>query len=142
MRFFVWPIIRRGLTTATVLAFFLYSLSVAWGAEKLPSFFDAPLIIYGIKISLALLLLWGGGWVLLRWGPSSWRSGVSREEQEGVVLLSSRVVGRGKVYLLRCGPDVIAFWSGRKESILLGRWSGKEWQAWCEEKSSVHSSSE
>lgn len=138
----VWPVIRRGLTTMGVLAFLLFSFERAWGSGDASGFPGTSLITYTIKISLALLLLWGGSWAFLRWGPSFPKSGVSRGVSEEIVLFSWRMLGRGKVYLFGCGPDVIALWVSRKESVLLGRWSREEWAKWQEEGPSRSSSSE
>ena len=138
----VWPVIRRGLTTVAVLAFSLFPFEGVWGSEEVSGFSETSLLTYTIKISLALLLLWGGSWAFLRWGPGSRKSGFSRNVSEEIVLFSSRILGRGRVYLFRCGPDVIALWISRKESVLLGRWSREEWAQWQEEGPFRSSSSE
>jgi hypothetical protein len=32
------------------------------------------------------------------------------------------------MYIVKTGPDVIAFWAGRNGSAVLGRWSLEEWE--------------
>ncbi len=143
MKQFFWAA-RRGLPSATVLAFLLFSPQGASGApEGTLLWHDAPLLQYSVKVGLALLLLWGGSLLLLRWGPFPRRGGVFGRVPGGVALLSSVPLDRGRVYALSCGPDVVVLWIARKETVLLGRWPREEWMAWgAEEKSSLSLSSE
>jgi hypothetical protein len=141
-RFF--QVARRGLLGTTVLAFLLFypqeTPAVSGGA--LP-WQDLPLLQYGIKVALALLLLWGGSLALIRWGPLPRKGAPFGEAPGGMALLSSTMLGRGRVYALSCGPDVVVLWIARKEAVLLGRWPREEWMAWDgNEKSSPSLSSE
>ena len=136
--------VRRGLFGTTVLAFLLfYPKGVPGASEGALPWQDAPLLQYGIKVALALLLLWGVGLALLRWGPFPRKGGPFGEAPGGMALLSSTMLGRGRVYALSCGPDVVVLWIARKETVLLGRWPREEWMAWgAEEKVSPSLSSE
>ena len=130
MKRFFWTA-RRGLLGTTVLAFLLFHPEEAPGVSKAALLWqDAPLLQYGIKVVLALLLLWGGSLALIRWGPFPRRGAPFGKTPGGVGLLSSTMLGRGQVYALSCGPDVVVLWVDRKETVLLGRWPREEWMAW------------
>lgn len=46
-----------------------------------------------------------------------------------VEVLSSLPLGKGVFFVVRCGPDVLAFTlSGSGGACLMGRWSYEEWR--------------
>ena len=47
---------------------------------------------------------------------------------EAEVLTSLRLTGRDIFFVVRCGPDVIAFTVGQGGTCLLGRWNYDEWR--------------
>ncbi len=143
MKCSVRAVIRRGLPPTTVLAFLLFLPAVALAAaETFPRWQETPFLGYVLKVSLALFLLWGGSLLLVRWGPFPRGKGVLSREGAGISLLSSSVLDRGRVYVFSCGPDVMALWVARRQTVLLGRWSREEWTAWHAEEFSSSSSSE
>ncbi|MBQ9433477.1 MAG: hypothetical protein IJU26_04590 [Synergistaceae bacterium] len=48
--------------------------------------------------------------------------------REAEILTSLRLTGRDIFFVVRCGPDVIAFTVGNAGTCLLGRWTYDEWQ--------------
>ena len=48
--------------------------------------------------------------------------------REAEIITSLRLTGRDIFFVVRCGPDVIAFTVGNNGTYLLGRWSCDEWQ--------------
>ena len=48
--------------------------------------------------------------------------------REAEIITSLRLTGRDIFFVVRCGPDVIAFTVGNNGTCLLGRWSCDEWQ--------------
>ena len=48
--------------------------------------------------------------------------------REAEIITSLRLTGRDIFFVVRCGPDVIAFTVGNAGTCLLGRWSCDEWQ--------------
>ncbi|MBQ7220078.1 MAG: hypothetical protein IJS28_03765 [Synergistaceae bacterium] len=46
---------------------------------------------------------------------------------EAEILTSLRLTGRDIFFVVRCGPDVIAFTVGAQGTCLLGRWSYDDW---------------
>ena len=47
--------------------------------------------------------------------------------QEAEILTSLRLTGRDIFFVVRCGPDVIAFTLGPGGACLMGRWSYEDW---------------
>lgn len=43
------------------------------------------------------------------------------------ILSSLHLTGRDKFFVVRCGPDVIAFVLSQSGACLLGRWSYEQW---------------
>ena len=54
------------------------------------------------------------------------------------ILSSLRLNGRDMFFVLRCGPDVIAFTDGERGACFMGRWSYEEWTK--SEKSEIKNS--
>lgn len=47
--------------------------------------------------------------------------------REAEILTSLRLTGRDIFFVVRCGPDVIAFTLGPGGACLMGRWSYEDW---------------
>ena len=47
--------------------------------------------------------------------------------REAEILTSLRLTGRDIFFVVRCGPDVIAFTLGQGGACLMGRWSYEDW---------------
>ena len=45
------------------------------------------------------------------------------------ILTSLRLTGRDVFFVVRCGPDVIAFTLGPNGACLMGRWTLEEWRS-------------
>jgi hypothetical protein len=76
---------------------------------------------YIIKMLLALAALGAGGWALVRFLPG-------RASSRGHIrILGAASVGRDMLYIVRAGPDVIAFLSSKGGSSVIGRWNAEEW---------------
>ena len=43
------------------------------------------------------------------------------------ILSSLRLTGRDIFFVVRCGPEVIAFTVGQSGTCIMGRWSYEEW---------------
>ncbi|HPZ77252.1 MAG TPA: hypothetical protein PK409_08360 [Thermosynergistes sp.] len=64
-------------------------------------------------------------WLALRFAQ---KRGLSRPKREDLCLLATLPLGHEVVYLIRCGPDVVAFASGKNGTLFLGRWSLRDWE--------------
>ncbi len=49
------------------------------------------------------------------------------------MILASLSLGRDVIFIVRCGPDVIAILSGKSGGRAIGRWRYEEWMAGAEE---------
>ncbi len=47
--------------------------------------------------------------------------------RDAEILTSLRLTGRDIFFVVRCGPDVIAFTLGQSGVCLMGRWSYEDW---------------
>ena len=82
-----------------------------------------------IGLSLALLALAGCGAVLYARRRMPARSG------GGLKVLASLPLGRDVLFLVRCGPDVLAITTGSAGARVIGRWKYEEWSRWNHEES-------
>lgn len=74
---------------------------------------------------LAIMVLCGV--ILVRYSK---RHNPGAKSTSSVEMLSSlRLTGRDIFFVVRCGPDVVAFTSGASGVCLIGRWSYEEWLA-------------
>lgn len=95
---------------------------------------DVSIVSYLIRVSLALAVLSLCAFVLVRYGKKR-RHGV--RDVRAAELLASLPVGRDVFFVVRCGPDVVAFVSGTGGARFMGRWKYEEWirSAACEDVS-------
>ncbi len=81
-----------------------------------------------IGLSLALLALAGYGAVLYTRRKMPVRAGGSLK------ILASLPLGRDVLFLVRCGPEVLAIATGSAGSRVIGRWKYEEWSQWTDEE--------
>lgn len=84
---------------------------------------------YLLKVGLSLVLLAAAGYAVVYFSDK-------REplRAKGVlVILASLSLGRDVIFIVRCGPDVIAILSGKSGGRAIGRWRYEEWMAGVEE---------
>lgn len=96
---------------------------------------DASIAGYVTKMILALLLLGGAGYALVRYLPGRFRI----SQRGRLYLIEAISLGRDAVYVVRIGPEVVALFVGRTGTNILGRWRLEEWEE-LEEKSLDRSS--
>jgi hypothetical protein len=78
---------------------------------------------YVTKIILALLLLGALAYFALKFLPGR----LGAMSRGHIKIIGAVNMGRDMMYIVRLGPEVVAFLSGRSASIVLGRWSAEEW---------------
>ncbi len=93
----------------------------AWAASEAPTTIEG----YLFRMSLALIGIGACAWLALRFAQ---KRGLSRPKREDLCLLATLPLGHEVVYLIRCGPDVVAFASGKNGTLFLGRWSLRDWE--------------
>ncbi|MDO4786622.1 MAG: hypothetical protein Q4A13_06720 [Fretibacterium sp.] len=93
---------------------------------------EAGLFAYVTRVLLALGVLSICAVVLVRF---SRRRGGSGGSGASVKVLASLPLGRDVFFVVRCGPDVLAFTSGGGGARLMGRWKYEEWVGSNEEPS-------
>jgi hypothetical protein len=86
--------------------------------------YDETLAGYMMRMVIALVLLGVTGFAAAKFLPRFFRAGSSGKLR----LLGALNLGRGAVYILQIGPEVIALFVGKNGSTLLGRWSLDEWE--------------
>jgi hypothetical protein len=111
----------RLLPRAALTLFFLTFTDAAGAAE---AGFDEAFFGYVTRMLTALLIMGVIGYLAVKYLPGRLGSG-SRGHMRVISALS---LGRDMVYIVKTGPDVIAFWAGRNGSAVLGRWSLEEWE--------------
>jgi flagellar biogenesis protein FliO len=72
---------------------------------------------------LAVALLGGVGFLLVRWGPKRVRS-----SRNGLEVLTSLSLGRGVLYVVRCGTDVLLLAESKEGISLLRRYPADVWE--------------
>ncbi len=102
------------------LVFCVLTPSLLWANTR---DFDVSLAGYVTRMFLALALLGAAGYAAVKYLPGKFRVGA----QGRLKLLGVLNLGRDVVYLLQIGPDVIALFTGKNGSTVLGRWSAEEW---------------
>lgn len=85
---------------------------------------DVSLVAYLVRVSLALAILSLCALFLVR---CSRKRGGGVRDGAAVELLASLPVGKDVFFVVRCGPDVLAFTSGMAGARLMGRWKYHEW---------------
>ncbi len=86
---------------------------------------EAPsLTSYLLKVGLSLALLAIAGYLVVffsgRRAPLRTKGALS--------VVASLPLGRDVLFVVRCGPDVIAVLSGKNGARVIGRWRYEEWQ--------------
>ena len=85
--------------------------------------YDMEISRYITRMVLAVVLLGLLGYGLVKFLPGRFAAGARGH----IKVLGMMSVGRDAVFILRTGPDVVAFVSGRAGVTILGRWSLEEW---------------
>ncbi|MDR1965337.1 MAG: hypothetical protein LBQ36_01390 [Synergistaceae bacterium] len=86
--------------------------------------FDYAFTGYLTRMLLAMLLLGGLGYAAVKFLPGRLMS-ASRGH---IHVIGARGLGRDMMYIVRTGPQVIAFFAGKSGAVVLGRWSLEEWE--------------
>ena len=102
----------------------LFFLTYTEAARAAPAGFDDAFSGYVTRMLLALLIMGAVGYLAVKYLPGRLGS-VSRGH---IRVISALSLGRDMMYIVKTGPDVIAFWAGRNGSAVLGRWSLEEWE--------------
>jgi hypothetical protein len=109
------------LSDAALTLFFLTFARVAGAAE---SGFDDAFAGYVTRMLLALLLMGGVGYLAVKYLPGRLGSAARGH----IRVISALNLGRDMMYIVKAGPDVVAFLAGRNGYAVLGRWSLEEWE--------------
>lgn len=113
--------VGRGGAKASLASVFL-SASPAFGAPLSPGEGG-----YLIRLLVAALLLGGLLFFLSRLSRGAWFR--SRFPAAGRCrLLGTLPLGRDSLYLILCGPEVIAVLSGKGGTVVVGRWDKNQWE--------------
>ena len=85
---------------------------------------DSGLVAYLLRVFLALAILSLCAFFLVRFSR-----GKMQRAKDGmaVKLLTSLPLGKDVFFVVRCGPDVLAFTLGAGGACLMGRWKYEEW---------------
>ena len=85
---------------------------------------DSSLVAYLLRVFVALAILSLCAFFLVH--PSKRKM---QRETDGVAvkLLTSLPLGKDVFFVVRCGPDVLAFTLGGGGACLMGRWKYEEW---------------
>ena len=85
---------------------------------------DSSLVAYLLRVFVALAILSLCGFFLVH---SSKRKMQKVKDGMAVRLLTSLPLGKDVFFVVRCGPDVLAFTLGAGGACLMGRWKYEEW---------------
>ena len=85
---------------------------------------DSGFVAYLLRVFVALAVLSLCAFFLVR---SSKRKMQRETDGVAVKLLTSLPLGKDVFFVVRCGPDVLAFTSGAGGACLMGRWKYEEW---------------
>jgi hypothetical protein len=85
---------------------------------------DVSLAGYVTRMVLALALLCACGYLAVRYVPGRFKANSGGR----LKLIGALNLGRDMVYIIRAGPDVIAVLSCKNGVMVIGRWSGEEWE--------------
>jgi len=84
---------------------------------------DTSLAAYLIRVSLALALLIAfAAFIKFKFNKTRGMLGSS-----GAEILASLSLGKDAFFVVRCGPDVIAFITGSSGILLAGKWKYDDW---------------
>jgi len=79
--------------------------------------------IYVLKVSAILSLIVIAAMLFYRYAS---RRGLLKRSNK-LQLVALLPLGADKVYLIRCGDEVIGVFAGKSGVVLLGRWKSDEW---------------
>ena len=79
--------------------------------------------VYVLKVSVILSLIVVAAILFYRYAS---RRGLLKKSNE-LQLVAFLPLGADKVYLIRCGDEVIGVFAGKSGVVLLGRWRSDEW---------------
>lgn len=79
--------------------------------------------VYVLKVSVILSLIVVAAILFYRYAS---RRGLLKRSNE-LQLVAFLPLGADKVYLIRCGDEVIGVFAGKSGVVLLGRWRSDEW---------------
>jgi len=85
--------------------------------------YDEALTGYVTRMILALLILGAAGYAAVKYLPGRF----SASGKGHLKVMGSLPLGRDMVYIVKTGPHVVAFFSGKTGQSVLGRWSLEEW---------------
>ncbi|MDR1137457.1 MAG: hypothetical protein LBK91_03955 [Synergistaceae bacterium] len=88
------------------------------------SSFDDAFSGYVTRMVLALCIMGALGYFAVKYLPG--RLGSAARGHMRVI--SALSLGRDMMYIVKTGPEVVAFLSGRNGAVVLGRWSLEEWE--------------
>nr|WP_315101150.1 hypothetical protein [uncultured Fretibacterium sp.] len=91
---------------------------------------EPDLFVYLTRVLVALGVLSVSAFVFVRCAK---KKNGSDGEGVPVRVLTSLPVGKDVFFVVRCGPDVLAFTSGGGGSRLMGRWTYEDWMCSAEE---------
>ncbi|PIE54277.1 MAG: hypothetical protein CSA35_06980 [Dethiosulfovibrio peptidovorans] len=97
---------------------FILCCGPAWAADG-----SLSLRAYLTKVLLGVVLLGCVGFLLVRWGPKRFRA-----SGNGLEVLTSLSLGRGVLYVVRCGSEVILLGESRGGLIMLRRYPLSQWE--------------
>jgi hypothetical protein len=103
----------------------LFFLATAKAAAAAPEF-DEAFSGYVTRMLLALVVLGLLGYVAVKFLPGRFGS----PSRGHLKVISAISLGRETIYIVKTGPDVVAFLSGRGEATVLGRWGAEEWDGY------------
>ena len=100
------------------LTLFFLTLPAAAASE-----FDAAFSGYITRMVLALALLGLLGYAAAKFLPGR----LSARARGHIKIVGMLNIGRDMIYIVKTGPEVVAFVSGRTGFTVLGRWSLEDW---------------
>jgi hypothetical protein len=112
----------RALRLLPTVACALFLLLFA-GPLEAASEFDAAFSGYMTRMFFAIAIFGALGYAAVKFLPGR-LMGYSRGH---IKILSAVSLGRDMIYIVKTGPEVVAFISGRTGSTVLGRWGLEEW---------------
>jgi hypothetical protein len=107
------------MKAALTLFFLLRAEAAMAGVAEL----DAAFSEFAVKITLALAILGLLGYAAVKFLPGRLLAGGKGH----IKIIGAAGVGRDMLYIVKTGPDVVAFLSGRTGATILGRWGIEEW---------------
>ncbi|GHV28865.1 hypothetical protein FACS1894167_06990 [Synergistales bacterium] len=122
--------------SAAALFFCVLSVGTVWAdsADIYPSGIDYGNTLSGylMRILIAFALLGGAGYAAAKFLPKrfGWKGGGKLR------VIGALSLGRDMVYVIRVGPEVIAVFSGKSSTEVIGQWSFDEWDALSEGRDS------